>query len=168
LTNDACHNDLVPDVVARRIDDKIKALEIPDYDLSLYALKSELPSIEGLATETYVDKKVAAIKIPEVDFSDYATKAELFSKDYNELINKPEIPEAELYKVDFNAPDYVKAVEAYNNGKVLVLVNAAPDINSYAIMNYVSEKYIAFTKFLTSRSEAYGSFNTYYLSPANT
>ena len=35
-------------------------------------------------------------------------------------------------------------------------------------MNYVSEKYITFTKFLTSRSEAYGLFNTYYLSPANT
>ena len=102
--------------------------------------KPEIPSIEGLASETYVTEAIANI----------------------------EIPEAEIYKVDFNAPDYTKAVEAYNNGKVLVLINAAPDINSYAIMNYVSEKYITFTKFLTSRSEAYGLFNTYYLSPANT
>ena len=109
-------------------------------DLSEYAKKSEIPSIEGLATEEYV----------------------------NTAIDNIEIPEAEIYKVDFNAPDYAKAVEAYNDGKVLVLINAAPDINSYAVMNYVSEKYIAFTKFLTSRSEAYGSFNTYYLSPANT
>lgn len=128
LTNDACHDDLVPDAVARRIDDKIKAIDIPKTDLT------------GYATEEYVNTAISDI----------------------------ELPEAELYKVDFNAPDYDKAVEAYNNGKVLVLINAAPDINSYAVMNYVSERYIAFTKFLTSRSEAYGSFNTYYLSPTNT
>ena len=85
----------------------------------------------------------------------------------NTVIGNIKPTEAELYKVDFNAPDYAKA-EAYNKGKVLVLINAAPDINSYAIMNYVSEKYITFTKFLISRSETYGSFNTYYLSPANT
>lgn len=126
LTNDDCHNDLVPDAVARRIDEKVASIEIP--------------SVEGLATEEYVNTVISNIKPAE----------------------------AELYKVDFNTPDYAKAVEAYNKGKVLVLINAAPDTNSYAIMNYVSEKYITFTKFLTSRSETYGSFNTYYLSPANT
>lgn len=30
-----------------------------------YALKSEIPSVEGLATETYVDEAVAGIEIPE-------------------------------------------------------------------------------------------------------
>lgn len=127
--------------------------------------KPEIPSIEGLATENYVKAAIAEAELSgeDVDLSGYATK------DYvAEEINKIEFPEAEIYKVDFNAPDYAKAVEAYNNGKVLVLINAAPDVNSYAVMNYVSEKYITFTKFLTSRSEAYGSFNTYYLSPANT
>lgn len=76
--------------------------------------------------------------------------------------------ESEIYKVDFNAPDYASAVDAYKAGKVLVLVNAAPDVNSYAVMNYVSEKYITFTKFLMSRSETYGAFNTYYLRNDNT
>jgi hypothetical protein len=120
---------------------------------------------------------------------DYAKKEELFSGSYNDLTDKPEIPsieglatkdfvaaainkieipETEIYKVDFNTPDYAKAVEAYNNGKILVLINAAPDINSYATMNYVSEKYITFTKFLISRSCTYGSFNTYYLHNDNT
>ena len=75
LTNDTCHDDLVPDAVARRIDDKIKAIEIPEYDLSGYALKSDIPSHDGLATKedikdlastTYVDEKVAAIEIPDV------------------------------------------------------------------------------------------------------
>jgi hypothetical protein len=48
------------------------------------------------------------------------------------------------------------------------LVNAAPDANGYAVMNYVRADLITFTKFLTSRSEAYGSFNTYYLHSDNT
>ena len=78
-----------------------------------------------------------------------------------------DIPEVELYKVDFNAPNYSEAVEAYNNGKMLVLINAAPDVNSYAIMNYVSDTFITFTKFLISRSESYGAFNTYYLKNDN-
>jgi len=100
------------------------------------------------------------------DLLHYATQFEI--ERLQEQVDAINIPEAEIYKVDFNAPDYAKAVDAYNSGKVLVLANAAPDANGYAMMNYVSEKYITFTKFLTSRSEAYGSFNTYYLSPANT
>lgn len=168
LTNDSCHNDLVPDAVARRIDEKVAAVEVP--------------SIVGLATEEFVNRKIAEAELAdkEADLEAYYTKSEVdalipevptkVSELENDAsyITSADIPEAEIYKVDFNAPDYAKAVEAYNNGKVLVLINAAPDINSYAVMNYVSEKYITFTKFLTSRSEAYGSFNTYYLSPANT
>lgn len=30
LTNDSCHNDLVPDAIARRIDDKIASLDLPE------------------------------------------------------------------------------------------------------------------------------------------
>lgn len=118
----------------------VKLMQLDSDLVDINAKLETIPSIEGLATEEFV----------------------------NTAINNIELPEAELYKVDFNAPDYAKAVEAYNNGKVLVLVNAAPDVNSYAVMNYVSEKYITFTKFLTSRSEAYGSFNTYYLHSDNT
>ena len=35
-------------------------------------------------------------------------------------------------------------------------------------MNYVRDDLITFTKFLMSRSETYGSFNTYYLHSDNT
>ena len=66
-----------------------------------------------------------------------------------------EIPEAEIYKVDFNKPNYADAKAAYESGKVLVLINAAPDVNSYAVMNYVSEKYITFTMY---KSHKYTSF----------
>lgn len=89
-------------------------------------------------------------------------------QDLSEYAKKSELPEAELYKVDFNAPNFAAALEAYNNGKLLLLVNAAPDANGYAVMNYVRADLITFTKFLTSRSEAYGSFNTYYLHSDNT
>lgn len=132
--------------------------------LAEYAKKSEIPSVEGLASEEFVVKKIAEAELADqdVDLSTYYTKSETETV-INEAIEAIEIPEAEIYKVDFNAPDYAKAVEAYNNGKVLVLINAAPDINSYAVMNYVRDDIISFTKFLMSRSGTYGSFNTYYL-----
>ena len=108
-------------------------------DLSEYAKKSEVPSIEGLATEDFVKSEIAKAElnggevteeelenllsnyynksevdalIPEVptkvseltndaefiteeNLSDYAKRDELFSKDYNDLINTPEIPSVE-------------------------------------------------------------------------
>lgn len=235
----------------------VKLMQLDSDLVDINAKLETIPSIEGLATETYVDEKFAAINIPDVsnfitmeeveakgyinevpaeyiteneleakgyltehqdlshlaekdhvhaeyaakehehdqyltehqDLSEYAKKEDLFSGSYNDLTDKPEIPsieglateefvntainnielpEAELYKVDFNAPDFAAALEAYNNGKLLLLVNAAPDTNGYAVMNYVRADLITFTKFLTSRSEAYGSFNTYYLHSDNT
>ena len=125
--------------------------------------------------EPYDDSEIRGLlnqKATKDELSNLDQKIEKNTVLYNEYVDNAianiEIPEAELYKVDFNNPNYADAKAAYESGKLLVLINAAPDVNSYALMNYVSEKYITFTKFLTSRSEAYGSFNTYYLSPANT
>ena len=51
--------------------------DITDYvapDLSTYATKSEIPSLDGYATEEYVDNAIADVAINgEVDLSDYAT-----------------------------------------------------------------------------------------------
>lgn len=48
------------------VDTKFNDLVIPEApDLSNYATKDELPSVEGLASETYVDEAIAAIVIPE-------------------------------------------------------------------------------------------------------
>ena len=63
LTNDNCHDDLVPDAVARRIDDKIKAIEIP--------------SVDGLVSKDYVDNAIANIEHPTVDLSEYAKKEDI-------------------------------------------------------------------------------------------
>ena len=140
---------------------EVKLLQV---DSELFDIKKELEEIPTkYATKTELEDAINSIEHPTVDLTGYATEEFV-----NNAIANINIPEEQIYKVDFNAPDYVTAREAYNNGKVLVLTNAAPDVNSYAIMNYVSDKYITFTKFLMSRSEAYGAFNTYYLKSDNT
>ena len=228
------------------VDNAVANIQPPTVDLSEYAKKSEIPSLEGLATETWVEEQnyltehqslanyytkeeahtkflskdeagaVSQIQIGNatiapngagiIDISteltyviqneigvydgqisatltNYATKKYVDDAIDNALTPDqlpdvlpdvlPEIlpsvmPDtSELYKVDFNNPNYAEAKAAYENGKLLVLINAAPDTNSYAMMNYVSDKYITFTKFLMSRSETYGAFNTYYLNSDN-
>ena len=56
--------------------------------------KPTIPSVEGLASETYVNEKVAAIKVPSLD--GYAKTADLStvatSGSYNDLKDKPTIP----------------------------------------------------------------------------
>ena len=49
-----------------------------ELDLSKYALKSEIPSIDGLATEDYVLEKINEASLGgDVDLSDYVTEDEL-------------------------------------------------------------------------------------------
>ena len=56
---------VIPDisefVTQQDIDEAIAAIKFPETDLSLYALKSELPNIDGLASEIYVQEKVDEI-----------------------------------------------------------------------------------------------------------
>ena len=66
-----------------------------DGKIADYATKEELnalniPSVEGLASESYVDEKVAAIEIPEVDLSNYYLKADVDAllTELNAKINK--------------------------------------------------------------------------------
>ena len=52
--------------------------------------------IDKYATKTYVDNAIAQASIGgEIDTTEFALKSELFSKDYNDLINKPDIPSIE-------------------------------------------------------------------------
>ena len=140
----------------------ITSEDIPETDLSNYYNKSE--------TENLIAEAVKDIEHPTVDLDGYATEewvnTQGFLKEHQDLSDyakKSDIPQPELFVIDYNAPNFAAALEAYNNGKLLLLTNAAPDANGYAVMNYVRSDLITFTKFLTSRSETYGSFNTYYL-----
>jgi hypothetical protein len=75
---------------------------LQDIDLDGYATKEDT---KNLAPVSYVDEKFNSIKIPEVDLEDYAKKEELFSKSYNDLTDKPEIPSVEGLATE----DFVKA-----------------------------------------------------------
>lgn len=60
--------------------------DITDYvapDLSAYATREEIPSLDGYATEEYVDNAISNIDIPtggNVDLSNYYTKEETYNK----------------------------------------------------------------------------------------
>lgn len=149
-----------------------------DVDLSAYYTKSEteaaiksavdaieVPDVSSLATKKELQEAINSIEHPTVDLEGYATEQWVNTQGF---AKEADIPQAELFIVDFGAPDFTAAFEAYNSGKLLLLTNAAPDTSSYAIMNYVRNDIITFTKFLMSRSGTYGSFNTYYLHNDNT
>lgn len=94
------------------VENRIDNLVIPD--VSGLATKDELeeainniehPSVDltGYATEEWVNTQ--GFLKEHQDLSDYATKDELFSKDYNELINTPEIPSVEGLATKDEIPD---------------------------------------------------------------
>ena len=73
--------------------------EIPD--VSGYALKTEIPSVEGLATEEYVNQKISEIQVGgNVDLSNYYTKTEVDEKipDVSGFALKTEIPDVSGYQ----------------------------------------------------------------------
>lgn len=104
------------------------------------------------------------ITLKDVERKGYLTE----HQDLSDYVKKTDLPAPDLFIVDFTAPDFNKAVEAYISGKLLLLRNATPDVDSYAMMSYISAKYITFTKFLLGNAAAYGAFNNYYLKPDNT
>ena len=77
--------------------------------------------ISGLATKSEV--QAVEDKIPSLD--NYATKDELFSKDYNDLTNKPTIPSID----GLATKSEVKAVE-----------DKIPSLNGYATEQWVEAK----------------------------
>lgn len=60
--NEALLGIKIPDVsefvTQKDIDDAIAGINFPELDLSAYALKSEIPSLEGFATESFVQSKI--------------------------------------------------------------------------------------------------------------
>lgn len=54
---------------------------INSIDLSSYALKGEIPSLDGYATTEYVDNSIANIPSNETDLSNYYTKGEVYTKE---------------------------------------------------------------------------------------
>lgn len=136
----------------QEVDDKIAAIKIPDLagyateeyvqqqidnipapDLSGYALKSEIPDVSGFLTEIpseYVTESELDAKgylTQHQSLAEYAKKSELFSKDYNDLTNKPTIPSVEGL-----------ASTQYVDEKIAAIV--VPSLDGYATEQWVEGK----------------------------
>ena len=84
-----------------------------------------MPSLEGYATEQWVEGKGYLTQHQSLD--EYAKKSELFSKDYNDLTNKPTIPSVDGL-----------ASTAYVDEKVAAIV--VPSLDGYATEQWVEGK----------------------------
>lgn len=130
------------------------AIEAAAPDLSGYALKTEIPSTTGLATESYVDEKFNSIEIPEVDLTDYYTKTEVDKKideaavggtvDLSNYYTKSEVDTA-IENVEVDLTGY--ATEKYVGEQIAAI--PAPDLSAYAkkeeipsTVGLATEKYV--------------------------
>ena len=82
LTNDSGYMTSVPSEYVTEIELNEKGYLTEHQDISMKADKSEIPSLDGYATETFVTNKIAEASLSggEVDLSGYATKDELSTK----------------------------------------------------------------------------------------
>ena len=101
ITEDELDSELEGYATEKFVTDAINNIQHPDTDLSNYYTKTQ--------TDAAISEAVDGIKIPSrtseltndsgfitnSDLSSYAKKDELFSKDYNDLANTPEIPSIE-------------------------------------------------------------------------
>lgn len=109
--------------------------------------KPEIPSIEGLASETFVLNKIAEAELnnKEVDLSGLATKDELKNKaekdhthSYNDLTDKPEIPSIEgLASEDFVNNAIANIEHPANPTKVSELENDANYANETKVLELI-------------------------------
>ena len=82
LTNDSGYMTSVPSEYVTETELNEKGYLTEHQDISMKADKSEIPSLEGYATETFVTNKIAEASLSggEIDLSGYVTKNELATK----------------------------------------------------------------------------------------
>ena len=101
--------------------------------LADYAKKSEIPDVSGFLTEipseyvTETELEAKGYLTEHQSLAEYAKKSELFSKDYNDLTNKPTIPSVEGL-----------ASTQYVDEKVAAIV--VPSLDGYATEQWVEGK----------------------------
>lgn len=111
-------NDLVGfDLYDYYTKDEVNQL-IGEIDLSAYAKKTDIPSLDGYAKETYVDNAIAAI--PETDLSNYYTKTET-----NSAINNAK-PDLTPYVTKTYVDDAIDGI-------------TIPSLDGYATEDYVND-----------------------------
>ena len=101
LVNDSGFLTQIPDEYVTETELDAKGYLTEHQSLADYAKKSEIPDVSGFLTsipDEYVTEAELDAKgylTQHQSLSEYAKKSELFSKDYNDLTNKPTIPSVE-------------------------------------------------------------------------
>lgn len=101
------------------MENKANKEELFNKDFNELINKPEIPSLEGLATEEFVNGKIdenknmvdTYVKNIAAQLGEKANKEELFSKDFNDLMNKPEIPSIEGLATEEFVKAEIEAIE---------------------------------------------------------
>ena len=103
--------------------------------------KPTIPSIAGLASESYVNQQISKIQHPTYDDStiksqlaNKADKSELFSGNYNDLTNKPTIPSVEGLATENFVTNKIAEAQLKIEGEVIV------DLQGYATKDELNLK----------------------------
>lgn len=120
------------------LQEAIKNIDFPTVDLSLYALKSEIPSLAGYATEDYVNQQIEGIEHPQQDLSDYAKKSEipdttgLASETWvNQMIQNAQLGGDQ--EVDLTNYPTREEVQQIVESEISEIVHPQPDLSGYAL-----------------------------------
>ena len=101
LVNDSGFLTQIPDEYVTETELDAKGYLTEHQSLADYAKKSEIPDVSGFITEipseyvTETELEAKGYLTEHQSLAEYAKKSELFSKDYNDLTNKPTIPSVE-------------------------------------------------------------------------
>ena len=127
--------------------------EIPSLDA--YAKKTDLPSVEGLATKSYVDENIAKVATSgDIDLSNYVTKDTVYTKaqtdalipsvpsKVSELENDSNylssIPEEYVTDTELNAKGYLTEHQDLSAYALKTEIPTVPSLDGYATTEYVN------------------------------
>ena len=155
------------------VNQKINEVDVSD-QLMNYALKSELPTktsqltndsgyltehqdISGLATKDYVDEQVKSVDVTS-QLVDYAKKDELFSKDYNDLTNKP--TKVSDFENDAGYLTEHQSLDNYATKEDLEAIDVSDQLKDYAKSEDVASKTDALSSSIEKNTNNISSLST--------
>ena len=130
LVNDSGFLTQIPDEYITETELDAKGYLTEHQSLADYAKKSEIPDVSGFLTsipDEYVTEAELDAKgylTEHQSLAEYAKKSELFSKDYNDLTNKPTIPSVEgLASTDYVDEKVATKQDTLTAGNNIKIVN---------------------------------------------
>ena len=129
-----------------------KKTDLPSLDG--YAKTTDIPSVEGLATKSYVDENIAKVATSgDIDLSNYVTKDTVYTKEQtdalipsvprkvSELENDSNylssIPEEYVTETELNAKGYLTSHQDLSAYALKTEIPTVPSLDGYATTQYV-------------------------------